>query len=61
MDGETLQALFLFIRDGIFSSVFLWLLIREQLSHAETRNDYRRDLRDIALHKIGASEKESDE
>lgn len=49
MTNEDFQALILVVRDGIFSAVFLWLLIREQIAHAETRQEYRQDLRDIAM------------
>lgn len=39
------------IVDGLYSVVVLWLLIREQNSHAETREQYREDLRDFARDK----------
>lgn len=31
-----------------FASVFLWLFVREMNSHERTREEYRRDLREIA-------------
>jgi hypothetical protein len=47
MEADLTQIIEIFSNLG-FSAVFLWLFVREMNRHDETRNEYHRDLREIA-------------
>lgn len=49
MDAESTQFFISAITDGLYSIVVLWLLVREQNAHTDTREAYRQDLRDFAI------------
>jgi hypothetical protein len=49
MENEITVLLELFAQFG-FSSVFLWLFVREMNRHDQTRTDYREDMRDRIRH-----------
>lgn len=46
---EAIQGIAQIIQEGGFLALVVWLLIREQNMHTETRDAYRQDLRDIAM------------
>jgi hypothetical protein len=48
MDGTSITQLVELVGQFGFSVVFLWLFVREMNAHEHTRDEYRRDLREIA-------------
>lgn len=48
MAGQEISQIVQLIGQLGFSAVFLWLFVREMNNHERTREEYRRDLREIA-------------
>ena len=49
MEPESIQSIVNAVYDGLYSLVFLYLLIREQNSHKETREEHRQERREWSI------------